>query len=392
MCKKTSLVLVPFTCFLVIGASWQVVPAELERQIDRAADIGDIVRGCRKACQNITGDIEVTLRQEHQSWRVAELNCLFLDSVNDSMLEPIGNFKTIESLKLDLQFFPLENQRLTTSALKAFANLPNLRKLTVPWAWIEANPQPVFALSQLKYLDLQSNRDTTVTTTTALDQLKDLRNLRGLTLPCCGLTDDDMKYLKPLRQLEVLGVGENITDAGLEDLKELENLRSLRIAVLGARGLLSLKNLPHLERLEVEKYGPSSRDSELSVLTGVKWLSIKSIDGNQAESIRLPPNLETLEVAHEVVQHLDMLSTRHIRNVRVLLGPAMDRRKNGVQSIDLSWLTSLKDLTGVELDCPFEEDVKEVARLGSLRSLSLQGTCASRIGDGGIAHWRPCGN
>lgn len=116
----------------------------------------------------------------------------------------------------------------TNAAFVALKDLPNLRKLTLGKSNISA------------------------ANTTAIAQLKELR---VLYLPGSGLSDSELATLKALTFLEALDLSDNpqVTDAGMETVKTMERLQVLHMAKTGItdKGLLMLKPLDGLRSLNV---------------------------------------------------------------------------------------------------------------------------------------------
>jgi hypothetical protein len=95
-------------------------------------------------------------------------------------------------------------------------------------------------LKNLNYLDLCKTR----VTDAGLKELKEFKNLRWLSLVTTRVTDDGIKELKNLESLAILGLGNTgITDAGLKELKNCKNLILLNLgnAKVSAAGIDDLK-------------------------------------------------------------------------------------------------------------------------------------------------------
>jgi hypothetical protein len=83
-----------------------------------------------------------------------------------------------------------------------------------------------------------------------LKELKDLKQLQTLGLGATGVTDAGLKELKSLKQLHTLILlGTDVTDAGLKELKDLKQLKTLVLSKTKVTdaGITDLKkNLPDL--------------------------------------------------------------------------------------------------------------------------------------------------
>jgi hypothetical protein len=118
--------------------------------------------------------------------------------------------------------------RCTDQGLAALKDLPNLRRLTLGKSFM--NPPRLKAIAQCK-------------------------QLRRLYLAGCGLSDAGLELLKPLSNLVWLDISDNphVTDKGMASLKELERLQALFLAKTSItdKGLTELKGLDGLRQLNV---------------------------------------------------------------------------------------------------------------------------------------------
>lgn len=118
--------------------------------------------------------------------------------------------------------------RCTDKGFAALKDLPNLRKLTLGKS--EMTPARVNGISQCK-------------------------ELRVLYLPGSGLTDAELMSLKKLTFLEALDISDNpqVTDRGMATVKTLERLQVLYLAKTSItdKGLMELKVLDGLRQLYV---------------------------------------------------------------------------------------------------------------------------------------------
>jgi Leucine-rich repeat (LRR) protein len=117
--------------------------------------------------------------------------------------------------------------RCTEKGFAALKDLPNLRKLTLGKS--DMNTARIATIAQLK-------------------------ELRVLYLAGSGLTDAQLATLKKLTLLEVLDVSDNpITDKGMAHVKALDRIQVLYLAKTGLtdKGLMELKVLDGLHSLSV---------------------------------------------------------------------------------------------------------------------------------------------
>jgi Leucine-rich repeat (LRR) protein len=122
----------------------------------------------------------------------------------------------------------LDATACTAKGFAALKDLPNLRKLTL------------------------GTSNLSVASTTAIAECG---QLRVLYVARSGLTDAELVPLKKLALLEALDLGENpqITDKGMATVKELERLRALELGRTGItnKGLMELLPLDGLRKLSV---------------------------------------------------------------------------------------------------------------------------------------------
>ncbi len=138
-----------------------------------------------------------------------------------------------------------------------------------------------------------------------------LTGLQILMLSQTGITNEQMKYLKPLRALralelsrefsigstgmaalkdlpalEYLDLDTGLTDAGLKQVAQVSNLRWLRIRTgrIYGSGLAELANLPRLERLCIWGSSPIS-DRHIKYLEGLTQLKSLTLWGGTCNSL-----------------------------------------------------------------------------------------------------------
>ncbi|QJW95898.1 leucine-rich repeat domain-containing protein [Frigoriglobus tundricola] len=144
------------------------------------------------------------------------------DSATDLVLIGLKKTPTIGALDV------FDATRVTERGLGALKDLPNLRKLTL------------------------GKSEMTLPKTTAIGRCKDLR---ALFLGGSGLTDASLAGLKPLSHLESLDISDNpqVTDKGMVTVKALERLQMLHLGKTGVgdKGLMTLAGLDGLRSLNV---------------------------------------------------------------------------------------------------------------------------------------------
>jgi hypothetical protein len=144
------------------------------------------------------------------------------ESATDGVLAGLKKTPAIGALDV------FDATRVTDKGFSALKDLPNLRKLTLGKS--EMSPARVTAIGQSK-------------------------ELRVLFLAGSGLTDAELTGLKNLTLLESLDISDNpqVTDKGMATVKTLERLQMLYLGKTGLtdNGLMELKGLDGLRSLNV---------------------------------------------------------------------------------------------------------------------------------------------
>jgi hypothetical protein len=105
---------------------------------------------------------------------------------------------------------------------------------------VDADLKVLRELTDLRYLSLTG----TQVTDEGLKELRELKNLQKLSLANTQVTDEGLKELKELKNLQELGLGgTKVTDEGLKELKGLKNLELLTLdkTQVTDKGLKELK-------------------------------------------------------------------------------------------------------------------------------------------------------
>jgi len=185
--------------------------------------------------------------------------------------------------------------------------------------------------------------------------------------------DADECVLKPIRHLTGLQVltlhTTGVTDKGLEYLRDLRSLRALEFSVemsITGAGLAVLKDLPHLEYLDLGAGVTDAGLKELGQLTKLRWLRIHTgrIWGPGLAELARSPRLEGLCFLGN-----DDLSDQHMRY--------------------LEGLTQLKSLTfwGVA-DRLSDAGMASIGKLRNLEELYFIGWSAPSFSLAGITPWK----
>jgi hypothetical protein len=156
-------------------------------------------------------------------------------------LEPLRNLIEIESLN----FYDSDIENLDP-----LTNLRELRSLRIGAALSLTNLSPLSNFNELVNLDCSSNSD--------IDRRIDFSPIGALTnlekLDCSGNFIETLKFLKDLKMLESLSLGDSyFSDDTLVPLANLRRLKRLRLSHTNIHNLSPLIDMPSLKYLWVDK-------------------------------------------------------------------------------------------------------------------------------------------
>jgi len=266
--------------------------------------------------------------------------------------------------------------------------------------------------------------DDSPVTNVGLAHLKDLTNLKGLSLRNTKVTDPGLEHLKALTELEWLYLNETqITDVGLEHLKVLTNLRHLGLGgtQVTDEGVKKLQlALPHccFEDVVPSDLPPPTPPAPLRsawpksvdevAITEIKKLGGKvEFDKTSLEKPAVSVDFRGSQVTDAGLMHLKGLENLHSLNLETSrvtdAGLVHLHGLPRLETLDLSTLTVtdaglgelLKTLPRLQaLDLTFtgvtDAGLAHLKELSQLRSLSLGGVLADWSGPGkGLALLKP---
>jgi Leucine-rich repeat (LRR) protein len=181
---------------------------------------------------------------------------LSLTRISDHGLQQLKTAPAITDLNLCYA------ELITDAGLSTVKGWKHLKRLNVRGTKVtDTTLQHLSAVTSLESLDIGSAQITDV----GLDLITSLPNLKELTIGGNKLTDNGLLPLRQLPGLTYLDLsGSERTDSGLwsvslsepglDAIDTLRNMRWLRLngTLISARGLERLKDLAHLERLDLE--------------------------------------------------------------------------------------------------------------------------------------------
>ncbi|MCH7725407.1 MAG: hypothetical protein IH991_02835 [Planctomycetes bacterium] len=253
---------------------------------------------------------------------------------------------------------------------------------------------PDTAMVNLKAFPALRQLDLTFTQVTdrGLIQLKDLIQLRSLTLPGGNeVTDSGLVHITALTHLEELDLSSAwITDDGLRHLTVLKQLRKVGLHYTKvSEGLKYLKRLPNLREIIAPK---RVTDNALMQLANIKQLTALSLRGcnlvtdKGLKAIAGLTALEKLELYQTRVSDDGLLHLQKLKKLRELALP------HGITDRGLAHLTGLTELETIDHVGEGITDVgaASLSQLKSLREIWLQRDYGNGRGpvitDDGLAH------
>jgi Leucine-rich repeat (LRR) protein len=277
---------------------------------------------------------------------------------------------------------------------------------------LSSDPEDLSGLSELGPNDLYKLRVSSMLARADADRrvlapISHLTGLQILTLSETGITNEQMKYLKPLRALralelsrefsignagmavlkdlpalEYLDLDTEVTDAGLKHVGQLPNLRWLRIRTgrIYGLGLAELANLPRLERLCIWGTSPISdrHIKYLEGLTQLKSLTLWGIADRLTDaSLASIGKLKNLEELHFIMTGPKFTSggIAHLRRLKYL-------RKIDLGFMHISDAQYLMALPQLEFIKSVDLTVENMKALSSLRKLKSLGVFLPSLPNG----------
>jgi Leucine-rich repeat (LRR) protein len=320
--------------------------------------------------------VDLTLRRNGGPWAIMGVTYLSRRGTTDADLAPLRSLVGLDAIEL-VGAAPLSDRPsgLSASAVRSLARL-KLRRISLGGT---VNPECVREIGRLVQLEDLHFFSGSIGDK-GLASLGELQKLRHLDLWNMGLTDTSMAYISQLKGLEELDVSHNdITDRALAHVAVLTNLRQLALDDLGPAGLSALRNLPRLERLSVVRLQLPTANADLSVLKALKLLHARWSDDGGAV-VRLPKSLQRIEITEGIAPRLDLQSLKNVEDVSLLLGPP---RACWTLVPELQWLATCSHLRELTLRDASDRLAHVVARLPSLRALTIEARC-QQFGDEGM--------
>jgi internalin A len=165
--------------------------------------------------------------------------------------------------------------------LESLIELTNLRELGIYRETTDADLNIIKQMTNLKTLSVHGPKITDA----GLREVKEMSGLEQLSIGRTEITDSGMKELKEMNNLQMLDLSRTgITDAGLKELKELKNLQSLYLDCTAITDA-GLKELKDVHVLSIG-FGESTPNPELTELSDASLIEIGRMPNIRELTIR----------------------------------------------------------------------------------------------------------
>ena len=238
----------------------------------------------------------------------------------------------------------------TLRDLSPLASFERLRTLTVRSRGQLEDLQPLVHLVRLEQLDIEA------------PQVVDLRPIAALSglrrLSLGGTKANDLSPLAELQALEELEIRDcaNIRDLG--PLARLPSLRALTLSQCGVCDLSPLSAMPALQSVDLSLHTSLDKLTALGELAQLRALHLRDMPGTSIAWISTVPHLAELTVSN-CPNLKDLAALGSLTSLQTL-----DLSMTPV--VDLSPLTSMRELRQLDLLCT---DVRSIAPLGALTKM-----------------------
>jgi WD40 repeat protein/Leucine-rich repeat (LRR) protein len=316
--------------------------------------------------------------------KLTSLRSLAINSsdLSDEHLKEIAKLSGLVSLELSAC------PHLTGPGLAVLATLSRLEELHLKGARMDsAGLRALVGLKKLRALSLQS----TLVADEGLEVLGKLPVLTELNLGS-GIGDEGLAKLKDLKQLRRLSLADaDFSDAGLAHLRgmtALEELDLSRTPVTDA-GLAHLKSLTNLKRLDLSGTGVSDAGlahlSALKKLTSIRLEEMPKLTGTGLEHLRGATGITELQLYTTGVTDAGLRGLKDLVQLRTLILP---ERITDDGLLNLVKLTNLRSI-----NLPALKNVKGPGLAGlrnatALKELDLSQMEVSDSVLDGIKEWR----
>jgi hypothetical protein len=211
--------------------------------------------------------------------------------------------------------------------------------------------------------------------------LSRFEQLKSLGLEIDTATDDSMKYIENLDQLQDFAVPKNVTDRGMQYLRNKKNLLVLRICCrrITADGMMAISECTELVELQIESMIANDSIDAIVGLTKLKKLYLHETQITDEAVARLVTlqELERLRLSSNWVEGSSLKSLAKLPKLRSLT------LFSEVKAEHLVWLRNFASLEELSLGGRFYSDGTVDVLLGcsKLKQLTI---CAGQISEQGI--------
>ncbi len=242
------------------------------------------------------------------------------------------------SAKGAVRVYDNEILKLTIWEAAALPHLANLGGDDLQWLEIVLNAHPsqtvnvtdvdlqyLSHLSGLTHLKITAYESTGLTDK-CVRCIRELTNLIHLSLETGHVTDDSLRYLAPLAQLESLNLwpSPSFRGDGIEHIQHLTNLRRVRLSStpVARAGVRYLANLQRLEEIEVDfqEGGTDQAVSQITTLKSLKRLDLSwtPLSDDGMRHVSALSNLRSLHIHQTNISEHGLIYLHHLRNLENL--------------------------------------------------------------------------
>jgi Leucine-rich repeat (LRR) protein len=215
-----------------------------------------------------------------------------------------------------------------------------------------------------------------------LSNLKALKHLHALNLNgAWNITDEGLKEIGELTNLQSLNLSPRVTEVGLKDLKELKSLQTLDLNgtdVSDVKELRELKSLRTLILANSAFTGKGLKDlNELKQLQELNLYMAPLVTEASLKQIKELKSLQTLELGWTPTTDAVVEGFKELKELR-----SLNLGNTPISDTGLKKLSQLKNLQSLDLSCTQVTDVglKQLSGFKGLQSLDLGYTKVTSAG------------
>lgn len=305
----------------------------------------------------------------------------------------LKNLAAVPALKIVRAHF--NDNKMTDEGLKYVSQIKTIERF---WAhWMESitdkGVEYIIELPRLKMLDLGHAK----LSNKACELLKQNQSITHLFLPAVGIDEEGIKNLSELRNLETLWVSSAsnspLTDRALEYISNMSNLKELTICGVNFtdEGIRSLSRLQNLEKLFIGNAPKLTNKclESIAKLRNIRNLSLpqeSNVTIGGLKSLNSLENLQRLNIyrIHQDNSDMDISGLKNLNELAIGLG-LPNKENTRLKDSDLACLSKLNNLRDLSINIAgiSNEGLKHLQNLTNLQRLQLLNT---KIDDEGLKY------